>query len=304
MSTEQNKNKSNIIGAAVLITFGIVMLLSNLGVLSTVNLFSFIRGLAQYWPVVLIAIGLNMITAGRFKWWIIGGTIALGFVLAEVDGGGRTEPQVISYAANDLPLELHLDLVVDNLTLAAGRDQANLVQANIDAVANVHVDANHQVQANRNVVRLGTRSRSLFSLPFGSKQLGDWRVVVNPAAPLDLIVDAGVGNSDLNLTDVNLEYLDFDAGVGNVSLALPRHSTYRASLDGGVGQLTVTVDPTSPVIIRVDTGIGSVRMPASFRQEGKTYYSPGHESGLVASEIRINAGIGTIHVRESSTRSF
>lgn len=304
MSTEQHKNKSNIIGAAVLITFGIVMLLSNLGVLSTVNLFSFVRGLAQYWPIVLIAIGLNMITAGRFKWWIIGGTIALGFVLAEVGGTGNSQQQVISYPANELPLELHLDLAVDNLRLGAGSDAANLVRADVDLTANAAVNSDHRVQANRNIVRLGTQNRSFFSLPFGSKQLGSWQVLVNPRAPLDLSVDAGVGNSDLDLTGVNLEHLDFNAGVGNVSLTLPRHSTYRANLDGGVGQLTVIVDPTSPIAIRVDTGIGSVRMPTSFRQEGKTYYSPGYESGLVASEIRINAGIGTIHVRETDTRSF
>lgn len=304
MSTDQRKNKSNILGAAILITFGIVMLLSNLGLLTRLDLFSFVRGLAQYWPVVLIAIGINMITAGRFKWWIIGGTIALGFVLAEVGSGSRSEPQVIAIPTNNLPLELHLDLAADNLSIAANHNTSYLFEANVDATRNVEVDVRHQVQASRNIVRLGTRSRSLFSLPFGSKQLGDWQVLVNQTLPLDLTVDAGIGNSELDLAGVNLEHLNFDAGVGNVSLTLPRHSTYRASLDGGVGQLTVIVDPTSPIAIRVDTGIGSVRMPTSFRQDGKTYYSPGYEPGLVASEIRIQAGIGTIHVRETDIRSF
>lgn len=300
----QQKPSGNITGALILITIGVVLLLGNLGVLSSIDVFSFVRGLTQYWPVVLIAVGVNMITAGRFKWWILGGTIALGFVLAEVGSNGRAAEHAVTYPANNLPLELRIDLGVDNLNLSPGRGSGDLVHANVEMAPSMNLEADHRVQAGRNIVRLGTQSRSLFSLPFGSKQVGTWQVLVNQVVPLDLIVDAGVGNSELDLVGTNLEHLDFNAGVGNVHIALPRHTTYRAAIDGGVGQLTLVVDPTSPIIIRVDTGIGSVRIPTSFRQEGRVYYSPGYEPGLAASEITIDAGIGAIHVRESDVRSF
>ncbi|RIK28496.1 MAG: cell wall-active antibiotics response protein, partial [Chloroflexi bacterium] len=58
---ETRKNRSSLFGPILLIGLGILLLLSNLGVL-TVNVWQM---LFRFWPVILIAVGLDILFGRR-----------------------------------------------------------------------------------------------------------------------------------------------------------------------------------------------------------------------------------------------
>jgi Domain of unknown function (DUF5668) len=67
MTTEKRKSNQYPTLATVLIAIGAVIMLMNLGVM---NWFMTLRFL-QLWPVVLIAVGVDIFTRGRYRFMVV-----------------------------------------------------------------------------------------------------------------------------------------------------------------------------------------------------------------------------------------
>jgi hypothetical protein len=115
-----------------------------------------------------------------------------------------------------------------------------------------------------------------------------WDVGLSSGVPLDLRVQAGVGDAELNLVGLQLQSLRVDGNIGAVAITLPSvgHSypaTIRGAagavalnvpdgaagtvnVRGGVGGLAVTIGANAAVRVNVSGGLGRVVMEPGFNR--------------------------------------
>jgi hypothetical protein len=321
----------NIVDPVITISIGLILLSTTFGVLTWTSWMTVLR----LWPVLLIAVGLE-IFIGRKS--ILLSSIAVLLTLSILAAGlwfSGAVTGVDSIAQESLGIELLSEQIAQPLD---GADSANVIIRSsvgalyIEALSNSDNVVEGTVYAGKNeTVRQNYKLQdgeatyvldSDFSLnvPFFNidKRQYTWDLTLNEDTPLDLYLSLGVGESVLDLADLNISDLDIRIGVGQVTVDLPA-GDYRASIEGGVGQ-TVVVLPdegnirinvqcgVGEIVIRVpedlalkvhiDRGIAGLIMPSGYVQNGDVYTSPGYSAAENRIEVFVDQGVGNIAIRE------
>jgi N-terminal domain of toast_rack, DUF2154 len=125
-----------------------------------------------------------------------------------------------------------------------------------------------------------------------------WDLQVNNKIPLDLQLNLGAGEANLDLNGLQVKSLEIHMGVGSLSLDLSadRTANLEGSIHGGVGSGTILLPKTTGVRVRVDGGIGSVNT-SGFSKSGDTYTNEAYGKTPASIELNIKAGIGSIELR-------
>lgn len=255
--------------AFILIAVGIIWLLLQAGVLSGANLVVLFR----FWPVILVALGLQLLIgrSSRVFSLIIGaGTVVLLFALmvvgpsiglagsARVQNAQYTEPLDGTTSAR-----FDLDFSVGSVNLFALSDSNSLIDADLRYVGEVDFDSS--TANGETLVTLTSRNESGHVFDFLGLSLGNtlnddnlrWEIGLNPAIPLALDLNGGVGTNQLDLSALQLSSLRYAGGIGSSTISLPSGS-YDLDLNGGVGALTVNFAADTSVDARIVGGVGRV----------------------------------------------
>lgn len=141
------------------------------------------------------------------------------------------------------------------------------------------------------------------SIPFGRVR-NRWDINLSTAVPIDLDIDLGAGQSDIDLRGLKLERVKINMGVGEMNLDLrgPHQESFNVKIDGGVGSGKIYLPSEIGVRVKVDGGLGSIEAHGLTKQGG-SYVNEAYGKSAVAIEIEIDAGIGSLDLRvESSAR--
>jgi hypothetical protein len=143
------------------------------------------------------------------------------------------------------------------------------------------------------------RSQGQWTAPFLAPvdQQG-WELNLNRDVPLQLTVDAGVGDVSVDLRQIKLTGLVTKMGVGRTTVTLPGQGTFEARLSSGVGALVVRVPAALAVRVHASPGLGTTDVPSGYQHEGEMYTSPGYASAQARVELWVDNGIGLIQIEE------
>ena len=125
----------------------------------------------------------------------------------------------------------------------------------------------------------------------------EWELSLSEEVPLELSIDMGVGNAELDLSNLRLTDRSVDQGVGNVKISLVgvRTDDLKASVDGGVGEIAVVVPSSIGVRVKADTGIGSFNTHG-LKKRGDAFVNDAYDDSESTISLSIDAGIGKITV--------
>lgn len=255
---------------------GVLLLMSNLGYISWETW----QVLWRLWPLVLVAIGIDIIFAGRS--WIgsvisgllilalLSGTVALAFSAPKIPFLEKlTQPEEwhtesIKYSLENVEsatvtidwtsIPGHLRALVDSPYLIAGdiTYQGDLI---FDiAMNNKEADVN-----------VDSRFSGPWFLPnFGSTPDAKWDIGLSQRVPLNLNLDSDSGRCNFDLSDLKISALYLDSGSGSIDLTLPSESTFHAFIDSGSGSIEIFVPDDVGVRVELESGSGSFRPGARF----------------------------------------
>lgn len=285
----------------VLIAAGVLLLLVRVGLFDWNVAF----GVLQLWPLLLIAVGADILTQGRFRAIIVIAAVVVGAVMWRVPAwspvsGVAVDVQTIEYPVDDARrAEIDIDHGIGVLSiddLARGDDA--LLIGTIATGRGETLDADYRIDDG--VAELDLRSEQRGTgFTIGSRgQDRRWDLQVARDLPTELTIDTGVGESRLDLRDVTLTGFDLNAGVGEVYLVLPETGGFEATVDAGVGEVTVRIPREVEVFMQVETGLGGVNVSGSWIRDGDDYRSEGYD-GASANErvmLDISGGVGQIRV--------
>jgi hypothetical protein len=180
-----------------------------------------------------------------------------------------------------------------------GADQEALLEASFE----YNRDRDRPVVEYRRFGDKGTlqvRGSRRNSIPFGRVR-NRWDINLSKAVPLDLDIDLGAGQSDIDLRGLIIKGVEIDMGVGEMNLDLqgPHRESFNVKIDGGVGSGKIYLPSEIGVRVKVDGGIGSVNAYGLIKQGG-AYVNEAYGKSAVAIEIEVDAGIGSLDLRVES----
>jgi len=287
----------------ILITAGILFLLSNLGVLD-IDFFS----LWRLWPVLLILAGLEIILGRRSAIGniivliatlaVIGGVIFLLIAAPDVLG---TSTGAVGVTQIDEPLdgveraELDIGFAAGQIDISKLTDSSSLIKGELDLST--------RREPTWEISRSDSQASMTLEYAQGAWtqnwQKGDvWELFLSPKVGLSLDVSMGAGDANMDLTGLDIRELKIETGAGRSTVTLPEDGDFSAQASSGVGQLIIEIPEGMAARVQIDRGIGDVSVSGRFSRDGNTYVTDDWRSNENRVDLEIDIGVGQVTVRE------
>jgi hypothetical protein len=228
--------------------------------------------------------------------------LALGLALVPacvVSGGGGGPMQE---KTETVPLEciqsaeISLNISAGE-TIVRGADSADLL-AGVFRYNRVRLEPDiNVVRGLDGKARVTVRHRRHGGTTFGHVR-NTWDLTLSNRVPLDLDLDCGAGESNLDLRGLDLRSLTIDMGVGSLKADLTGERTrdLKVTVDGGVGEATFELPATVGVRAEIDGGLGSVHAPG-FTKSGRVYTNEAWGKAAASITVSVDAGIGSVNLK-------
>ena len=299
----------------ILISIGVLLLLSNLGIVpwTTWNL------IWRFWPLVLVAVGIDVLFGGRSTFGaifsaflilaLIGAVAAAVFFADQLPVIARytqDTPWQISHVEHELgkyqSAEVFIDWTSPPGYLGAVSDPDLLIEGDLTYQGELYFDVSGA--GNRADVTLDTRQINNWGFtPFQGNPGAEWEVYLTPEIPLDLRLDSGSGSCQFDLDELQLEGLFLDSGSGSITMTLPSNQSFDFKLDSGSGSVKIDIPEGTGFRVELDSGSGSFNPGRGFElisgEKGGdgVWESEDYGSAKYTIEMEIDQGSGSITFR-------
>jgi hypothetical protein len=297
----------------MLISVGMLLLLSNLGILpwTSWNL------LWRFWPLILVAVGIDVLigqrsTAGAvisamILLALIGSAAGVVFfaeqipLLEDLADTGEWQTSQIEHPMNGYQeAEIYIDWTSLPGELSAQTRGENLIEGEITYLGDLIFDVRDE--GSRVEILLDTRTTNSFPTINSNPNREIWQVNLTPDIPLDLSLDSGSGSCDFDLSDLQLQELFIDSGSGSIRLDLPDDQSFPFFLDSGSGNVIISIPDEVGVRIELDGGSGSFNASNRFelvsgdRDDG-VFETGNYDRADDRIELKIDQGSGSITIQ-------
>jgi hypothetical protein len=299
--------RQGVAAPTIFVAIGAVILLDNLNIVQW-NVWQVILSL---WPVLIIAIGLDLLVARRSTW---GAVLAL-ILLAVILSGALWIMAVGSPSASAMESEQVMQALTGAERAVVKIDPA-VAALKIRAFEEDETAGDQLVQGAVQMSSIGTLQRE-YSLIEGTGYLtlrrqGDlvtspslrgsdwvWNLAFNPQIPLELEVNLGAGSIDMDLSALLVTDLIVQMGVGRTSVILPdQEGVVTVSLEGAIGEMIIYIPAQKAVRLTSNTGLAAISVPDGYNQDGDTYTYDGAGSNPDDRvELSVDQAIGRISIR-------
>ena len=137
---------------------------------------------------------------------------------------------------------------------------------------------------------------------FGSDDNAErWDLQLSPEIPMEMAVQAGVSQIELDLTQLRVPELQVELGAAQLHLRLPVHGHTSATVEAGAADVTIDIPADTPARIRTRGGLAQIEVDTqAFPQvdSSDVYQSPGYEaSPHNRIDLELKTGLAKVEVR-------
>ena len=327
-------NNHGIVGPTISIGLGSIFLGNNLGFLD----WDVWMTMWRLWPIIIIAIGLE-IFIGRKNIWLstlgVGMTLGLLAVVLWFSGGVHGVEAVIEPTENTRVISEKIEQPLDDAESAYVEIESSVGKLVIDSLSDDDLFVKGEIYSSNQekIVEKykisGDKITYLLQSEWDSDKITDfsdfnnnehlsWEISLTEEIPLFLDFSLGVGESELDLRDLQIDQFNLSVGVGQTIVSLPvgkyqaqieggvgqtivhlpKKGQIELDVDGGVGEIVIYIPEGTAAKISVDRGIAALKIPTDYDKEEDLYTSPNYDKKKDYVMIYITQGIGNISVRE------
>jgi len=123
----------------------------------------------------------------------------------------------------------------------------------------------------------------------------EWDLRFGRGAGLDVNVNFGAGDAQLDLGALDLRNVNVQMGVGKIDMDLrgtPKHD-YNVRIQGGVGEAIVRLPQDAGVYATAHGGIGEIRA-RGLKKDGDHWVNDAYDNARVHVRVDVQGGIGAI----------
>lgn len=290
------------VGPMVLLGLGTIMLLGNLHYLEFGGFALFLR----LWPILLVAIGLDVIFGHRGSIWSNLFRVVVGLVLV----GGIVWLAILSpffsVGMKSVDFEQKLDkatssdvsfaMAVGEMKLSGGAENNMLVSGSAGLPKEMTLEPSYTAPVNGKS-RLQLEGDGVVIIPINTN-MNPWIFDLNSDIPMELSSEMGVGQMRIDLTGTHVNEINTEMGVGQTILTLPSGMDVDASVSGAVGELVIRVPKGAEVVITTDKAIVGSSIPDGYTRDHDIIHSPEAKAGADKITIQVDLAIGSIDIEE------
>ena len=251
----------------------------------------------QLWPILLIAVGIDIMFKGESGWNILFGVVLTVILVGGAIWIASTEYQDSpdysdiheTYSSIDVSgSEIDLSLGFGELILSSTSSKGVLIEGNITPG---DIDKNFDDSGVKLSYKLENNEPAFY--PYTSR----WELGLADNLDLDLFVNNGAGEVFLALENLNLEDFEVNQGVGRMIVRLPEYSAEAVLIKQAVGTIQVVLPENINVIVDAQNGLSNVDYPPGFELGNGYYASPGASRENADLNIVIEQAIGLIKIQ-------
>ena len=313
MPEVSNSRRVSVVLPVILITIGALFLVHNWR-----PSFEPLEIFLEYWPLILIFVGLGKIydnfqssrnpSAGGISVGTTVGILAFVVVLAVLLWHGRGVARRHGLYSSDVA---HTSQTVDlqGAKSARARLEMSAGELTVSGDSEQHgLDADFRFTHSYDEPRVDYHvtdgvaeiriSQDSHPVHFGNTR-NEWNLRFSKDLPLDLQVQMGAGQGNLDFRDIPLTRLNLHLGAGQVDVDLTgdRKTDLTADIEGGVGQANIRLPKKIGVIAEASGGIGSISTHG-LKQERGSYTNEAYGKSPVTIHLKVSGGIGEIVLTE------
>ena len=286
-------------GATVLTGLGVIFLLGNLGYMT----FTASDLILRLWPVLLVAVGLDILVGRNRPWSAAVGVLVGLLVTAGIVWVILNMPLTANYKVQEVSLSLNdagnargtISMPVGKLNLGAGAEGSTLLNGALQLSSGETLNQGVSNSGNTATFYLESQGIAMF-VPFGSNSGNNgWGVQLNPAPSYTLAIKLAVGESNLDLTQLKMDGLTIQNAIGKTVVKLPEAGTFSATIQNAIGETIIRLPKGAPLRVRFERALTQTSQPADFSVSGRTITSPGF-TGAGGMDLTISQAIGAIRV--------
>ena len=290
------KNKHIGFGVFVL-SIGIVLLLVNMGIIN----WSIMDTLFEFWPVIFIVIGINVIFRNNE---IVKAITWLLFLAALISysyfyGAGLDNSKI--QRVNNVKIEKSIDTKVGNLYLALGGTRfslastdENLVEADIP---NSYIKQSIDYTDGKKTADLRFEREHYINFGIDNKR-EDCKFSLNESMLWNLDIDTGAVNGTIDMSKLKIEKVDIDTGAANFKLIFgDKNKSVNVKINAGASKFDIVIPENVGVSIKMDGGLNNTNLKRlNWNKNGNYFESPNYKSAQSRIDFNVNMGVGNFMV--------
>ncbi len=247
------------------------------------------------WPILLIALGIDVLFRGRSSWMsIVGVVLAVALLGGAVLLTGQTVEVPARYDRISEPVpaeatsaELDLSLDVGELLIGTDAKGDTLISGAITPG-----DYRDDLASKAGVAQYELENIRPAFFPYTAR----WELDLNPDLSAGLMINNGVGELMLEIAGLELDSLTADQGVGRMVVTLPESSADPIHIKQGVGVVLIQIPEGSRVAVDAQNGLSKVDFPPGFELESGYYVTPGANQTNADLLITVEQGVGLVDI--------
>lgn len=286
------------------LAFGLIILL--VGILLVFGFFSadvflnLLINFSRFWPFIIILVGIGILSGVKGMKWLkyINALFIVVFVLSLFfwpagTNYGRNYSHTLTMenqeASNEV-IELRIDLPIAKLRIMP---YDGTIDENTVGKIDYAVTYGNQLKVRES----DGFTKIVYNIEPDSFWFSssDISLMLNPGKKYRLILDSGILKGNLNLTGLNVEYVDIDSGIVNITINLPGGNDSDIKIDSGIMNSKILVPDNVNLSMNVE-GLKSVKISEDYELENDYYIVKGTTENPVDSKVRMEAGFITANV--------
>ncbi len=320
MPLDDQQRRNSLVVPILLITLGALFLFRNWH-----PGFEIGRLLRDWWPLILIAVGLGKIwdssrnrgAAGQTSSGgalgstigVVAAVLVIVLLLGQYQKSRHRFSNGSSDESNHGDFASHTEEVVElqgaksvRAELKMGAGELNIKGGsshllNSRFLFNRKWDSprvNYHVSGDKGELEIAQDKGSGINFDAGNN---NWDLTFNNDVPMEFRIDMGAGTGDVKLRDMNVTQLELHMGAGQVELDLtgPRRSDLDVTVKGGVGQATIRLPRDVAVRAHAAGGIGSIDAEG-LKKDGSDYANDMWGKTPHKITLDVQGGIGEIEL--------
>ena len=289
------------IWGVISIGLGAIFLLANFGYLQWGSLTLLLR----FWPLLLIAAGLDLIFRGRsFGVTVIGVLLALVLVggvfwiaLSGATPTAANTTQVTQTLGDAHQLTVEINNPTGLVEISASTSSSIALQGEITLSSRETLDKKYFVQNGTGDLTIKTSGVEFLPWVSGFGQ-PSWELILTNAVPVSLTVETAAGEQQIDLRGMDLVNLNLSVAIGQINVTLPASGDYSGRLASPIGSIHVTVPSGALVEFQTNGVFEAKSVSEGFTVSGNKIYSPGANSQNATMHITIDQPIGKLTLTE------
>jgi hypothetical protein len=192
-------------------------------------------------------------------------------------------------------LQLELNLGAGELNVEKGADE--WVEGSIDYNEDkLKPEVSYKLKGDKGIGVIEQENTGILDKIKSGDLKNIWNLTLTDEIPLNLVVNSGASDTNLDLKGLNLKDLDVNAGVGDITIDLSGkwETSFEAALALGVGQSTIILPEDVGVKIESSKGIGTADFVGFISKGNGIYVNEAYENADVIIDLKTDLGVGEV----------